>query len=76
MLKFTFATKCKRVYDEAEHLVTQFDRQRYCQVYNSCSKCSPFACTHALRCQWCFGPCCVKRPANASSVRWCCNHHL
>jgi len=24
-------------------------RQRYCQVYNSCSKCPSFVCTHARR---------------------------
>ena len=50
----------------------------YC--YNSCSKCPPFACTHArwrprnlsLACQWSSGQCHAKHAANAGSVHQCC----
>ena len=60
------------------YLVTWYGRQCYCQVYNSCSKCPPFARIHALRpvncviSEWRCSPCHTKRPTNASSVRQCC----
>ena len=51
-LKFKFATNYKHhVWWNKIYLVIRFSRQCYCQVYNSCLKCPPFA--HIRRCLRC-----------------------
>ena len=48
-LKFATNHKCHVWWNEVIYLVRRFGRQCYCQVYNGCSKCPPFARTHTQR---------------------------